>query len=126
MSVSPIRLELVYTPKHGSWLNIAEIELSVFSRQDLNRRIPDLETLQSEAEAWQEDRNKTAKRVEWRFKTQDARIKRKDYTLLHVALDVRCVFLFLVRDVLINLLRSRPVGVLSQEGAGSERAGNCF
>ncbi len=71
------RLELVHTPKHGSWLNIAEIELSVFSRQCLNRRIPDLETLRSEAEAWQEYRNKTANRVDWRFTTQDARIKLK-------------------------------------------------
>ena len=71
------RLELVHTPKHGSWLNIAEIELSVFSRQCLNRRIPDLETLRSEAEAWQAYRNKTANRVDWRFTTQDARIKLK-------------------------------------------------
>ncbi len=71
------RLELVYTPKHGSWLNIAEIELSVFSRQGLNRRIPDLETLRSEAEAWQKHRNPNAGRVDWRFTTQDARIKLK-------------------------------------------------
>ena len=71
------RLELVHTPKHGSWLNIAEIELSVFSRQCLNRRISDLETLRSEAEAWQAHRNKTANRVDWRFTTQDARIKLK-------------------------------------------------
>ena len=71
------RLQLVHTPKHGSWLNIAEIELSVFSRQCLNRRIPDLETLRSEAEAWQKHRNKTANRVDWRFTTQDARIKLK-------------------------------------------------
>ena len=71
------RLEIVYTPKHGSWLNIAEIELSVFSRQCLNRRIPDIETLQSEAEAWQKHRNQTANTVDWRFTTQDARIKLK-------------------------------------------------
>jgi len=71
------RLEIVYTPKHGSWLNIAEIELSVFSRQCLNRRIPDIETLRSEAEAWQTYRNRTANRVDWRFTTQDARIKLK-------------------------------------------------
>ena len=63
--------------QHGSWLNIAEIALSVFSRQCLNRRIPDLETLRSEAEAWQAHRNKTANRVDWRFTTQDARIKLK-------------------------------------------------
>ena len=71
------RLELVHTPKHGSWLNIAEIELSVFSRQCLNRRISDLETLRSEAEAWQKYRNQNAGRVDWRFTTQDARIKLK-------------------------------------------------
>ena len=71
------RLELVHTPKHGSWLNIAEIELSVFSRQCLNRRISDLETLRSEAEAWQTHRNQNAGRVDWRFTTQDARIKLK-------------------------------------------------
>ena len=71
------RLEIVYTPKHGSWLNIAEIELSVFSRQCLNRRIPDIEMLRSEAEAWQTHRNQTANKVNWRFTTQDARIKLK-------------------------------------------------
>ena len=71
------RLEIVYTPKHGSWLNIAEIELSVFSRQCLNRRISDIETLRSEAKAWQIYRNQTASRVDWRFTTQDARIKLK-------------------------------------------------
>ena len=71
------RLELVHTPKHGSWLNIAEIELSVFSRQCLNRRIPDLETLRSEVEAWQQYRNENAGRVDWHFRTHDARIKLK-------------------------------------------------
>ena len=71
------RLELVHTPKHGSWLNIAEIELSVFSRQCLNRRIPDLETLRAEVEAWQVYRNQTANRVDWQFTTKDARIKLK-------------------------------------------------
>ena len=72
------RLEIVYTPKHGNrWLNIAEIELSVFSRQCLNRRIPDIETLRAEAAAWQIHRNQTANTVDWRFTTQDARIKLK-------------------------------------------------
>ena len=71
------RLEIVYTPVHGSWLNIAEIELSVFSRQCLNRRIPDIETLRAETEAWQIHRNQTANTVDWRFTTQDARIKLK-------------------------------------------------
>ena len=69
------RLEVVHTPKHGNrWLNIAEIELSVFSRQCLNRRISDLQTLRSEVEAWQVYRNQTANRVDWRFTTKDARI----------------------------------------------------
>ena len=71
------RLELVHTPKHGSWLNIAEIQLSVLSRQCLNRRISDLETLRSEVEAWQQHRNKNAGRVDWQFRTKDARIKLK-------------------------------------------------
>ena len=71
------RLELVHTPKHGSWLNIAEIELSVFSRQCLNRRIPDLQTLRSEAAAWQAHRNQTANWVDWQFTAEDARIKLK-------------------------------------------------
>ena len=71
------RLALVHTPKHGSWLNIAEIELSVFSRQCLNRRLSDLETLRSEAAAWQQHRNQNAGPVDWRFTTDDARIKLK-------------------------------------------------
>ena len=71
------RLDLVHTPVHGSWLNIAEIEISVLSRQCLRRRIPDLETLRCEVEAWQEHRNKVASRVDWRFTTEDARIKLK-------------------------------------------------
>ena len=71
------RLELVYTPKHGSWLNIAEIELSVLTRQCLSRRIPDLETLRSETQAWQMQRNAEAKGVDWQFTTQDARTRLK-------------------------------------------------
>ena len=71
------RLALVHTPVHGSWLNIAEIELSVLSRQCLRRRIPDLETLRCEVEAWQKHRNKVANRVDWCFTTEDARIKLK-------------------------------------------------
>lgn len=71
------RLELVYTPKHGSWLNIAEIELSVLTRQCLSRRIPDLEILRSETQAWQTQRNAEAKGVDWQFTTQDARIRLK-------------------------------------------------
>ena len=71
------RLELVFTPVHGSWLNIAEIELSVLTRQCLCRRIPDLEMLRSETQAWQLKRNAEAKGVDWRFTTQDARIRLK-------------------------------------------------
>ena len=71
------RLELVYTPKHGSWLNIAEIELSVLTRQCLSRRIPDLETLRSETQAWQTQRNAEAKGVDWQFTTHDARTRLK-------------------------------------------------
>jgi hypothetical protein len=69
------RLEFHYTPKHGSWLNMAEIELSVLSRQCLDRRIPDGPTLVREIEAWQKDRNNQAGKVNWQFTTEDARIK---------------------------------------------------
>lgn len=69
------RLEFHYTPKHGSWLNVAEIELSVLSRQCLNRRIPNREELNRELNAWQRDRNQTKSKVHWQFTTQDARIK---------------------------------------------------
>lgn len=71
------RLEVHYTPKHGSWLNMAEIELSVLSRQCLNRRIPDQESLIRETAAWQARRNASGATVEWRFTTADARIKLK-------------------------------------------------
>lgn len=69
------KLEIHYTPKHGSWLNMAEIELSVLSRQCLNRRIPDQPTLQTEIAAWESQRNDAASTVKWRFTTADARIK---------------------------------------------------
>ena len=72
------KLEIHYTPKHGSWLNIAEIELSVLSRQCLDRRVPDFETLEAEVVAWQQRRDETGgKKIEWRFRTEDARIKLK-------------------------------------------------
>ena len=71
------RLEIVYTPKHGSWLNIAEIELSVLTRQCLCRRIPDIETLRRETKAWEKRRNSEAKQVDWQFTTDDARIRLK-------------------------------------------------
>lgn len=71
------KLEFHYTPKHGSWLNMAEIELSVLNRQCLNRRIPDPETLKLEIAAWEAQRNQQAARVDWRFTTADARLKLK-------------------------------------------------
>jgi hypothetical protein len=69
------RLELHYTPVHGSWLNIAEIELSVLSRQCLDRRIADADTLTSEVAAWETGRNARQTAIDWRFTTADARIK---------------------------------------------------
>ena len=69
------RLEFHHTPKHGSWLNIAEIELSVLIRQCLDRRIGDKETLINEVEAWNTEPNLNAKVVDWQFTTSDARIK---------------------------------------------------
>ena len=71
------KLEIHYTPKHGSWLNIAEIEFSVLSRQCLDRRVPDVPTLVREVAAWQERRNAATCTVDWRFTTTDARIKLK-------------------------------------------------
>ncbi len=69
------RLDFCYTPKHGSWLNMAEIELSVLSRQCLNRRIPDFTTLTQEVKAWVKQRNGEDTWIDWRFTTEDARIK---------------------------------------------------
>ncbi len=71
------RLEIHYTPKHGSWLNIAELELSVLSRQCLDRRIPDRVTLEQGVAAWETARNALGGKVDWRFRTEDARIKLK-------------------------------------------------
>ena len=71
------RLEIHYTPKHGSWLNMAEIEIGVMVRQCLDRRIPDQSVLQREVGAWQQQRNQDAIPVDWRFTTEDARIKLK-------------------------------------------------
>ena len=71
------RLEIHYTPKHGSWLNIAEIELSVLTRQCLQRRIPDKETLTREIAAWEKRRNNAKAKVDWRFTSENARIKLK-------------------------------------------------
>ncbi len=69
------KLEFHYTPKHGSWLNMAEIELSLLSRQCLKQRIPDLDSLRRQVQAWQTDRNAKAATIRWRFTTTDARTK---------------------------------------------------
>lgn len=71
------RLEIHYTPKHGSWLDMAEIEIGVLSRQCLNRRIPNQEFLRLEIDKWEKKRNQETIRVNWRFTTEDARIKLK-------------------------------------------------
>ena len=77
------KLEIHYTPKHGSWLNMAETELSVLSRQCLDRRIPDKATLAAEVAAWTRDRNATQATIDWRFTTADARIKLKRLYPVH-------------------------------------------
>jgi hypothetical protein len=69
------RLEIHHTPKHGSWLNIAEIELSALTRQCLDRRINDLEILNTELTAWQHATNTERRQVRWQFTTDDARVK---------------------------------------------------
>jgi hypothetical protein len=69
------KLEIHYTPKHGSWLNMAEIELSVLGRQCLNRRVPDRMALETEVAAWVVERNAKGAPINWRFTTDDARIK---------------------------------------------------
>jgi DDE superfamily endonuclease len=71
------RFAFHHTPVHGSWLNIAEIELSVLDRQCLDRRLPDTDTLAAEVAAWEATRNAAIKRIDWRFTTADARIKLK-------------------------------------------------
>jgi hypothetical protein len=73
------RLEFCHTPKHGSWLNMAEIELSVLSRQCLDRRIADFTTLKTEVEVWQEARNQEQTWIDWQFTTADARVKLHGY-----------------------------------------------
>jgi hypothetical protein len=71
------RLEIHYTPKHGSWLNIAEIELSVLAEQCLDRRLPNQATLAREVEGWERERNGRGSKIDWRFTAADARIKLK-------------------------------------------------
>ena len=79
------KLQFHYTPKHGSWLNMAEIELSILSRQCLSRRIPKKDTLKKEVKAWHTGRNHSEATMNWRFTTKDARIKLKR---LYPSLDV--------------------------------------
>lgn len=69
------KLEIHYTPKHGSWLDIAEIELNVMTRQCLSRRIDNLDRLRCELTAWETERNTSAAKVSWQFRTADARVK---------------------------------------------------
>ncbi len=69
------RLEIHYTPKHGSWLDMAEIELNAMTRQCLKRRIGDIEVLRSELSAWEKDRNNATAKIRWQFTTDDARTK---------------------------------------------------
>ena len=71
------RLEIHYTPKHGSWLDMAELELSVLSRQCLDRRLADRKSLEREVSAWEKQRNAATRIISWRFTTADARIKLK-------------------------------------------------
>ena len=71
------RFEFVFTPEHGSWLNVAEIELAVLQGQCLNRRMDDPEWVAQETMAWAKERNAREHRIDWRFETQDARIKLK-------------------------------------------------
>lgn len=79
------KLEIHYTPVHGSWLNMAEIEFSVLTRQCLNRRIPDEDHLAAAAQAWEDSRNARQRTVDWQFTTDDARIKlKKLYPSIHV------------------------------------------
>lgn len=69
------RFDFVYTPKHGSWLNMAEIELNVLTGQCLNRRIENMETMKREVKAWETHRNNKEAKIKWQFTCQDARIK---------------------------------------------------
>jgi transposase len=78
------RFEFVYTPKHGSWLNMAEIEFSVLARQCLARRIDNLEEMRGEVESWRNQRNNANAKIDWRFTSEDARIKlRRLYPTFH-------------------------------------------
>jgi len=69
------KLEIHYTPKHGSWLNMAEIEINVLVNHGLSKRVPSMQQMKKEVSAWERTRNKTASRINWRFSTENARIK---------------------------------------------------
>ena len=69
------KLEIVYTPKHGSWLNVAEVELAAMEKQSIGGRVPDQESLSERSKAWERERNRAKVKVNWQFKTADARIK---------------------------------------------------
>ena len=71
------KLEIHYTPKHGSWLNMAEIEINILSNHGLSKRVPTIEQMIKEVAAWNKMRNRTASKINWRFTTDDARIKLK-------------------------------------------------
>jgi transposase len=71
------KLEIHYTPKHGSWLNMAEIEINVLVNHGLSKRVPTIEQMKKEVKAWTKIRNKIASKINWRFSTDDARIKLK-------------------------------------------------
>jgi DDE superfamily endonuclease len=77
------KLEVHYTSKHGSWLNIAEIELSVLSRRCLDPRVPDFEALQAEVAAWQEQRDETGSEIEWRLRTEGMFAPGSSDSILH-------------------------------------------
>jgi hypothetical protein len=77
------KLEIHQTPKHGSWLNAAEIELAMLSTRCLDRRIPDVDTLKREIVAWETDRNALGASIHWRFTTEDARIKLRHLYPVH-------------------------------------------
>ena len=79
------KLEIHPTPTHGSWLNMAEVELAVLAKQCLDRRLPDLERLAAEGAAWEAERNRTATLIAWRFTTADARIRLKRLSPSHLS-----------------------------------------
>ena len=77
LEIAMDRFEFIYTPKHGSWLNMAEIELNVLNGECLNRHLNTIEKVKIEVAAWQKDRNNKNSKIHWQFTTKDARIKLK-------------------------------------------------